>query len=215
LPQTEDGLYAGYHPHDSAEAIAELERLRSRGAELLLIPETAFWWLEHYAEFAEHLGRSYPRAVKNEACIIFDLTPDAPAGYPDYTGLVIRTRELVDKSVPADGCLAVVSRGDEALLDLGGRRAWHFPQDEQGRYAGYHPADSEQAIAHLRRLQRRGADHLVIPATSFWWLDHYGGLCRHLEENADVVARREDTGVVFALRGKERRRLFRILRRRP
>ena len=38
--------------------------------------------------------------------------------------------------------MAVISKGDEALLNLDGRKAWHFPQDEQGSYLGYHPPDA-------------------------------------------------------------------------
>ena len=34
-----------------------------------------------------------------------------------------------------------------------------------GRYAGHHPADSDEAIAHLTALREAGADFLVIPGT--------------------------------------------------
>ncbi len=55
----EDGAYAGHHPADSDACIVELERLRQRGADFLLIPETALWWLQHYTRFAEHLRQHY------------------------------------------------------------------------------------------------------------------------------------------------------------
>jgi hypothetical protein len=65
FPRCEDGTYAGHYPKDSAECIAQLERLRSNGAEFLVIPATARWWLEHYAAFGEHLAAHY-RALGDE-----------------------------------------------------------------------------------------------------------------------------------------------------
>jgi hypothetical protein len=40
-----------------------LERVRSRGAEFLVIPETARWWLQHYVQFGEHLRARYGSVV--------------------------------------------------------------------------------------------------------------------------------------------------------
>jgi GT2 family glycosyltransferase len=63
FPRTPDGEYAGHNPSDSAEAIGHLEELRTRGAGYLLLPATALWWLEHYAEFKDHLARHYRVAL--------------------------------------------------------------------------------------------------------------------------------------------------------
>jgi hypothetical protein len=82
----------------------------------------------------------------------------------------------------------VISKGDELLLDLRGRNAWHFPRNEEGRYAGYYPADSQGAIDHLEHLHRAGAGYLVIPETSRWWLEHYEGFRQHLESNHRLLA---------------------------
>ena len=49
-----------------------------------------------------------------------------------------------------------MSRGDDELLDLGAHHAWHFPQDEDGAYVGYHPHDSAEAITHLEALRSAG-----------------------------------------------------------
>jgi GT2 family glycosyltransferase len=59
FPEGADGAYAGHYPADSGECIAELERLRAKGAEYLVIPETARWWLQHYAQFGAHLQAHY------------------------------------------------------------------------------------------------------------------------------------------------------------
>src|SRR5947207_15858862 len=94
-------------------------------------------------------------------------------GQGEYASLVSRFQALGSRALPADAVVAVVSRGDHELLDLGGRLAWHFPRREDGVYAGYHPADSAAAIAHLEGLRDRGAEFLAFPATALWWLEHY------------------------------------------
>jgi hypothetical protein len=93
----------------------------------------------------------------------------------------VQLLNLADAKVPSSATVAVISKGDSRLLNLPGRRAWHFPQDESGSYAGHHPADSEEAIAHLESLRARGLDYLLIPETSLWWLDHYTGFREHLD----------------------------------
>jgi len=108
-------------------------------------------------------------------------------------------QELVGAALPAGATVLVVSRGDEELLALDGRVGWHFPQAEDGRYAGYHPEDSAEAVRHLEELRVRGATHLVIPATSAWWLDHYVDFRRHLEERFAAVAADPETCVAFDL----------------
>ena len=52
-----DAIYAGT-PSDSQQAIADLERLRQRGATHLVFTTNTFWWLESYPEFAQHLAES-------------------------------------------------------------------------------------------------------------------------------------------------------------
>jgi SAM-dependent methyltransferase len=110
-----------------------------------------------------------------------------------------RIRRVIRRVVPADATVLVVSRGDENLVKLRGLQVWHFPQAEDGVYAGHHPADSAEAIAHLEALRRRGAQYLVLPATAFWWLDTYGSFREHLETHGSEVARL-DCCRVFALR---------------
>ena len=55
FPQSPTGLYAGHYPADGEEAVAQLEALRAAGAEFLVIPAEASWWLEHYPELAAAL----------------------------------------------------------------------------------------------------------------------------------------------------------------
>jgi hypothetical protein len=77
FPQDESGSYAGHHPADGGEAIAELERLRDRGAGFLVVPPTSRWWLDHYGDFARHLGERY-RRLEADGCEIYDLGAQAP-----------------------------------------------------------------------------------------------------------------------------------------
>lgn len=72
FPQDAKGGYLGHHPHDSAEAVARLEALRAEGAQYLVIPSTASWWLDHYAGFASHLDDRYAK-IDAGVCAIFCL----------------------------------------------------------------------------------------------------------------------------------------------
>lgn len=103
-----------------------------------------------------------------------------------YRRLVERIRDAVREEVPAGARVLVVSRGDRDLVDLGEIDAGHFPQDPEGRYLGHHPRDSEDAIARLEALREDGAEYLVLPATSSWWLDHYEELATRLRERGEV-----------------------------
>jgi hypothetical protein len=111
-----------------------------------------------------------------------------------------QVQQAVSSVVPPGRTIAVISKGDDELLAVEGRRAWHFPQTEDGAYAGYHPGSSDDAIEHLEELRGRGAAYLVIPAPSVWWLDHYTGLTRHLLAKYRLVFYELETCVIFALR---------------
>jgi GT2 family glycosyltransferase len=119
-----------------------------------------------------------------------------------YRELIERLRRQVMDAIPSDATILVVSRGDEELLRLQGRRAWHFPRSADGSYAGHHPADSREAIARLEEQRAAGAEYIVFPTTGMWWLDHYEGLRRHLEGNYDCLLSDPETCSVFDLRGR-------------
>ncbi|HEY3186736.1 MAG TPA: hypothetical protein VGJ70_04650 [Solirubrobacteraceae bacterium] len=122
-------------------------------------------------------------------------------GPEEYRRLIASVRAFVEQAVPRGASVVVVSRGDDDLLDLGGRRAGHFPQLPGGTYAGSHPADSRTAIAHLEELRRQGAAFLVLPSTAFWWLEHYAEFARHLEAHHRLIARDDAACLIFALSG--------------
>jgi hypothetical protein len=70
FPLTEkDGQYWG-EPADDAAAIAEVQKLKNRGARYVAFGWPTFWWLDHYRDFVAQLG---PRVVDNDRLVLFDL----------------------------------------------------------------------------------------------------------------------------------------------
>lgn len=135
--------------------------------------------------------RSMTRLVAEKKGIPFE----TEAADTDDGEFVERVRELVLGAVPADAVVLVVSRGDDALLQLDGRTAWHFPRDETGAHPGFNPADGADAVAQLDAQRAHGATHLVFPETELWWLDEYA----ELRESLAREVARGDAGAVYAL----------------
>ena len=115
-----------------------------------------------------------------------------------------RVSEALERSVPPEARVLVVTRGDDDLVAFSRWQMSHFPQDEEGGYAGFHPADSAEAIDHLEGLRARGAQYLVFPPTAAWWLDHYRGLRLHLEESYRMASPSSEDCVVVSLAGERR-----------
>lgn len=116
--------------------------------------------------------------------------------------LTERLRAIVANCTEFEAIVAVISKGDETITDLCSREVWHFPRDPQaGCYAGYCPADSAEAIAHVEALREQGANYLLIPDPSLWWLDYYSEFAEHLNREYRRVWA-EDAAVLFNLDGK-------------
>jgi glycosyltransferase involved in cell wall biosynthesis len=119
----------------------------------------------------------------------------------EYERLVARVRAACERALPTGARVVVVSRGDDALLELGGdRHTEHFPQSPGGGYAGHYPENGEVAVAQLEELRGRGARYLALPATSLWWLDHYTELRDHLEHSCELVVDDRDVCAIYELR---------------
>lgn len=104
-----------------------------------------------------------------------------------YLDDVAAVREEIERSLPEDATVLVVSRGDSELLRLGAREGRHFPSDDRGRYLGRHPADDGEALALLEVQREAGAEYLVVPAVEAWWLDHYEAFAAQLGAEATVA----------------------------
>ena len=115
------------------------------------------------------------------------------------TESIEEVHRFVQAELPPGATVAVVSRGDDQLVDFASVDGWHFPRLDDGVYAGYHPKDSPAAIAHLEHIRAQGAEYFVIPVTSLWWLDHYEEFFRYLEEHYRRVGESPGRFVAYSL----------------
>jgi GT2 family glycosyltransferase len=118
---------------------------------------------------------------------------------PEYAQLRQQIRQTAAQHVPSDATVVVVSKGDEELLKLNGRRGWHFPQNQDGGYANIYPAKAEEAIAQLEAMRAKGASFLVIPKPAFWWLEYYRGLKDYLDRQCRLTGGDEETCLIYEL----------------
>ena len=111
-------------------------------------------------------------------------------------------RNVVRFILPVDAKVLIVSEGDREVYELFRGRdqtAWHFPLTQRGIYAGPYPNDGHELISQLEAMRTRGAQFLLFPRRTIWWLDHYGDLRQHLERRYRLVLREPATCVVYAL----------------
>jgi len=111
-------------------------------------------------------------------CRLMAMLPD-PAWERELRSIA----QTVAAVVPRTAAVAAVDKWDPTLLHHARRRGWHFP--DRGLLPDGYPEDSESAVRHLGELRRRGASYLVLPRSSFWWLEHYPGLARHLDDQGE------------------------------
>ena len=105
------------------------------------------------------LVRAQPSAASEDEAASNAPPPPDPA----YHECVRRIRETVRRELPRDATVVVVSKGDEGLLDLYGRRGWHFPRASNGEYLWYYPPDGPSVIAQIETLRIKGAQYLLFP----------------------------------------------------
>jgi hypothetical protein len=67
-----DGEYWG-PPADDAAAIRELERLRLSGADFIAFAWPAFWWLDYYRAFHQHLRSTSRCVLQDDNLTLFDI----------------------------------------------------------------------------------------------------------------------------------------------
>ncbi len=184
FPQDATGGYAGHHPHDSAAATAQLEELRRRGAEYLVLPETARWWLDFYEDFAAHLAGHGELVVEIPGtCLIFALgrratDPARPPGFARPRASVDQIRDYLESLVTADAKLAVLEADGGLAPALAPIRAMAVRADD---------LDRNDAPQSLRRLAF-DADYLVIPRAADEWLDEHDGIAEQIEESCPRIA---------------------------
>jgi hypothetical protein len=144
-------------------------RANSRPSELLGQP-WKHWTEEQSSTFHAEAGETLQRYESGQAAVQRTIAPDQFA------------HKTVDALVPMEAVIMVVSKGDSTFLRMEKRVCWHFPSTSDGEYAGYHPADSQEAIGHLEELRTRGGEYLLFPESAFWWFEFYGPFRQHLDE---------------------------------
>ena len=91
----------------------------------------------------------------------------------------------LNKITTRDALIVAVNTGDPTIFYYAERKGWHF-LEEEGIYGG-NPNDSQDAITDLEQLRHQGATHLVFTTNTFWWLQSYPELTRHLAEIATLL----------------------------
>jgi hypothetical protein len=196
FPQSEAGGYAGHHPRDAAAVVAELEDLRRRGAEYLVIPTTARWWLDFYEGLGTHLaGHGQIVADLPGVCTIFGLAaPQAssllltPLGPPRAT--VEQLRDFLQRLLPADAALLVLEAEAGVATALAPLRASGLAVD------GHSTAS---AIVELLRRGSEGVEFLVVPRSADGWLAGHAAALAVLEEDFHKVADQRHLCRVYAI----------------
>lgn len=64
------GVYGG-PPEDSQAAITELKSKIAAGADTIAFGWPAFWWLEHYGEFANYVREHFHEVLHNQRWVVF------------------------------------------------------------------------------------------------------------------------------------------------
>lgn len=200
FPQDGAGGYAGHHPRDGATATAELEQRRRAGAEYLVLPATARWWLRYYDDFAQHLTSHCELVVDlPDTCTIFSLgprlasTPGAPAiERPQASAEQIR--DYLERLITVGQRLVVLETVDGLVAALGALEPARLRAGEDDR-------NTERTLAELRLLADDGADYLVVPRSSDEWLDSRPELAAEIENNCRKIAEQRHLCRVFDLEG--------------
>ncbi|MGE5407625.1 MAG: hypothetical protein ACM3NV_03340 [Syntrophothermus sp.] len=198
FPQGEAGGYAGYHPRDGAAAAAELESLRLRGAEYLVIPATARWWLDHYGELASHLdGRGELLADHADACLVYRLErrEGRDAAPPLDTSAPLAGAEQIREYLAHllyEDCPVIVLEAEEGLAaELAPLRAARLGTRDAAAAGGL--------LASLASLAQAGTRYLVVPRSSDPWLSRQRGLEEELESKLRKIADQRYLCRVFEL----------------
>jgi hypothetical protein len=201
FPQDACGGYAGHHPRDGESATAQLEELRRRGAQYLVIPATARWWLEHYGAFAAHLG-NHGRLICDvpDACLIFDLGQPVSESLDTTAVAAPRTsldqmRDYLENLMSTDSRMLVLETGDVGLA------ASLAPVRAAALAAHRLRGDDDGAVAGLARLAEGGAEYLVIPRAADEWLEAHEDVVAEIESSCRKIADQRHICRVFELKG--------------
>jgi hypothetical protein len=116
-----------------------------------------------------------------------------------FAEIMTKIRRAMRGVAPPDAKVLVCADGEDGYLQLDGRKTSHFPQSPEGTYVGNNVADSAGAIAQIERLRDKGAEFLLVPATSDWWLSYYPEFGAYLRTRHEEIAAEERVFQLFSL----------------
>lgn len=197
FPQDRSGGYAGYHPRDGAEAVAELQRLRRGGAEYLVVPVTMRWWLEYYTALAQHLsGHCELVADLGDSCLIYRLERAAEAldgvAFSRPQVSIEQIRDFLESLLSADTQVAVLETYSQMASLLAPMPAVSLARGE------LEVGGSPRALA---RLTERGVGYLVVPRSTDDWLQANPELLGGIEASCRRIADQRHLCRVYELDG--------------
>jgi 4-amino-4-deoxy-L-arabinose transferase-like glycosyltransferase len=98
----------------------------------------------------------------------------------------MRDAGLLLKNVAEPNAVIVAAdNGNPTIFYYAEHKGWHLLEAD-GIYNG-EPTDSEEPIADLEKLRKRGASLLVFTFDTSWWLDYYDQLRHYVAGNSTVV----------------------------
>jgi hypothetical protein len=108
-------------PANAVGAVAHLEALRAEGGAAVVIPRPAFWWLDHFPGFRQHLERRYPLLLDVPDCRVFRLAAARRSGAAavDLQAVIAESRERLGRDpsiLDAEGWQGVAGRFDDEIV---------------------------------------------------------------------------------------------------
>jgi GT2 family glycosyltransferase len=200
FPQNETGTYAGHYPQDSAAAIAHIEALRAKGGEFFLLPSTAYWWLDYYAEFGEYLGGHFPLLHADDICTIYDLRRIAEpiAAILPHESLMGQIHSLAERILPPTATLILADDGSGLSLEGVGAATLVLPLDGTAG-AGMGATDTASVIARCEALRAQGGEYLIIPSAAYARTALATPLHDYLAQRYRLVVQQEHLCTIYAL----------------
>lgn len=205
FPRTAAGEYAGYHPENGPAAVAHLEELRAAGAGWLVLPSTAFWWLDYYGELAEHLKQNARPVVDDgDACRIFALVgapsfvrPASRSRPSEGTAAAGRLADLVDALLPEDCSIAVAVSSHGPLPTFGARGVWRLVLPEPSLELD--GGNGESPGSQLEALAGAGVAFLVVPADADGVVRLDPALRARMNGSCRLISRQRHLGAIYQL----------------
>jgi hypothetical protein len=151
------------------------------------------------ASFLAAVADSLALPPKGE--MLREITPDEyreRLTYENWYQLERDLRRLLDENVPSGSEILLASDGCPTGLAIKGYKYRHFTQDEDERRFRWREVDSPTLINRLEAWVQNGAEFLVIPNSSLWWLQ-LQDFREHLDGQYQRLGGRKDFGVLYRL----------------